>query len=151
MPSSSSPSSISPMHGPAEVVLEDPRKVERDMMARYIIKRQMLLPAYLMLVGFILKLTGKLDNWILEEPYQKTMAIMMQVENVIGILRELMKKSDERGALFEKELKRLGDKMDKLDRSLPELKDTSFFSKNDAADGLGRVDYVVASARVVSQ
>ncbi|RWR79719.1 protein SAD1/UNC-84 domain-containing protein [Cinnamomum micranthum f. kanehirae] len=117
-----------------------------------------------------------------------------KVENEIGSLRkELTKKVDEKGALLENELKKLGDRTDKMDKSLAEFQGSGFLSKSEfedflnelkkskgleggeedlsldqiravareivekeiekhAADGLGRVDYALASggARVVS-
>ncbi|CAL9196216.1 unnamed protein product [Musa hybrid cultivar] len=105
----------------------------------------------------------------------------------IGIVtRELLKQAEEKGALFEEELKKLEAKTDSLDKSLGELKDKGLLSREEfekllnglddsninldldqirafardivqkeiekhAADGLGRVDYALASggAKVV--
>ncbi|KAF8395618.1 hypothetical protein HHK36_019568 [Tetracentron sinense] len=130
------------------------------------------------------------------EAFLKTTMSMMQVQvevvdrkiesGVGGLRRELAKKVEEKGVLFENELKKLEVKTDSLDKSLGELKATGFFTKEDfdrfldelknsksledndrnwsldeirafareivgkeiekhAADGLGRVDYALAS------
>ncbi|KAF8403517.1 hypothetical protein HHK36_011621 [Tetracentron sinense] len=110
-----------------------------------------------------------------------------KIESEIGGLRrELTDKVEEKGVLFENELKKLDVKTDSLDKSLGELKSAGFFAKEDfdrfldefknsrslednnrewsldeirafareivdkeiarhAADGLGRVDYALAS------
>ncbi|CAL9176464.1 unnamed protein product [Musa hybrid cultivar] len=110
-----------------------------------------------------------------------------KIGSEIGIVtRELLKQAEEKGALFEEELKKLEAKTDSLDKSLGELKDKGLLSREEfekllndlddsninldldqirafardivqkeiekhAADGLGRVDYALASggAKVV--
>ncbi|THU54736.1 hypothetical protein C4D60_Mb10t28280 [Musa balbisiana] len=130
------------------------------------------------------------------EASMKETAKMLQVQldvvdkkigSEIGIVTgELLKQAEEKGALFEKELKKLEAKTDSLDKSLGELKDKGLLSREEfekllnglddsninldldqirafardivqkeiekhAADGLGRVDYALASggAKVV--
>ncbi|KAJ8646457.1 hypothetical protein MRB53_008205 [Persea americana] len=131
-------------------------------------------------VESFLKLTAKMMQVQIE-------VVDKKIENEIGSLRrELEKKVEEKGAFFEKELKRLGDRADILGESLDEVKNTGFFSKKEfesfanelknrgqeggeegfsldriravardivmkeiekhAADGLGRVDYALASS-----
>lgn len=130
-------------------------------------------------VESFLKLTAKMMQVQIE-------VVDKKIENEIGSLRrELEKKVEEKGAFFENELKKLGDRTDILDESLDEVKNTGFFSKKEfesfanelknrfqeggeegfsldriravareivmkeiekhAADGLGRVDYALAS------
>ncbi|XP_058078433.1 SUN domain-containing protein 1 [Magnolia sinica] len=130
------------------------------------------------------------------EALVKSTAKMMQVQvdivdkkigNEVGSLRkELTKKVEEKDILIQDQLKKLGDRTDNLDKSLAELRDKGYLSKEEfenflnelkskgvgegdkdlsldeiravareivekeiekhAADGLGRVDYAVASS-----
>ncbi|KAI3836676.1 hypothetical protein MKW92_040419 [Papaver armeniacum] len=75
------------------------------------------------------------------EAFLKTTTKMMQVQveimdkkvesEISGLRREIGKKIDERGSLYESELMKLGVKTDELEKGFAELKDKGFFTKQD--------------------
>ncbi|KAI3981971.1 hypothetical protein MKX01_018877 [Papaver californicum] len=75
------------------------------------------------------------------EAFLKTTTKMMQVQveimdnkvesEISGLRREIGKKIDEKGSVYESELMRLGVKNDELEKSFVELKEKGFFTKQD--------------------
>ncbi|KAI3986344.1 hypothetical protein MKX01_002189 [Papaver californicum] len=75
------------------------------------------------------------------EAFLKTTTKMMQVQvkimdkkvetEISGLRREIGKKIDEKGSVYESELMRLGVKTDELEKSFGELKEKGFFTKQD--------------------